>query len=202
MNYNQGYSRNMQQNQNQGYYNQQNYSNSQQNYSYNQQISRPQSLPNASSNAVALPNALQKIKQIHKNLADDVIKTVENATLQEREAVKQAIQNLRNKEKKVMESSDIKQKVEKMETIGDQLEHQMSQIKIAYNRAVRELKRICSSQEEFFSKLKDLDEKMEEALLNEEEKKMMKAIKAQIQSSLNNSMGGKFNGNNVRMIMM
>ena len=101
-----------------------------------------------------------------------------------------------------MESSDIKQKVEKMETIGDQLEHQMSQIKIAYNRAVRELKRICSSQEEFFSKLKDLDEKMEEALLNEEEKKMMKAIKAQIQSSLNNSMGGKFNGNNVRMIMM
>ena len=113
-------------------------------------------MPNASSNAVALPNALQKagmnvqkIKQIHKNLADDVIKTVENATLQEREAVKQAIQNLRNKEKKVMESSDIKQKVEKMETIGDQLEHQMSQIKIAYNRAVRELKRICSSQEEF-----------------------------------------------------
>ena len=97
-----------------------------------------------------------------------------------------------------MESSAVKQKVEKMETIGDQLENQMSQIKIAYNRAVRELKKTCSTQDEFFKKLKELDEKMEEALLNDEEKKMMRAIKSQLQGTF----GGSLGGGNVRMIMM
>ena len=164
----------------------------------------PQITPNTNTTVIAHPNALQKaglnvqkIKKIHKDLADDVIKTVKNATQQERDAVKNAIENLRNKEKQIMESTEVKQKVEKMETIGDQLENQMSQIKIAYNKAINELKKRCSTQEEFYQKLKDLDEKMEEALLNDEERKMMKAIKGQLQASL----GGKLGGN-VRMIMM
>ena len=163
-----------------------------------------QNVSNQQSTAIMVPGALQKagmnvqrIKQIHKNLADDVIKTIENSTQREREAVKLAMENLRNKEKQVMESNEIKNKVEKMETIGDQLENQMSQIKIAYNRAVRELKKICSTQEEFYKKLQELDSKMEEALLNEDEKKMMKAIKSQLQSSFGSNMNG-----NVRMIMM
>lgn len=196
------YSNNVQ-NMNNTYNNQQ----SSQNYNYqnqNQQL-RPQNAPNSNSRVVAHPSALQKagmnvqrIKQIHKNLADDVIKTVESATQQERDALKKAVENLRNKEKQVMESSAVKQKVEKMETIGDQLENQMSQIKIAYNRAVRELKKTCTTQDEFFKKLKELDEKMEEALLNDEEKKMMRAIKSQLQGTF----GGSLGGGNVRMIMM
>ena len=44
----------------------------------------------------------------------------------------------------------------------------------------------------------NLDNKMEEALLNDEERKMMNAIKGQLQASL----GGKLGGGNVRMIMM
>ena len=163
-----------------------------------------QNVSNQQSTAMMVPGALQKagmnvqrIKQIHKNIADDVIKTIENSTQREREAVKLAIENLRTKEKQVMESNEIKSKVEKMGTIGDQLENQMSQIKIAYNRAVRELKKICSTQEEFYKKLQELDGKMEEALLNEDEKKMMKAIKSQLQSSFGSNMNG-----NVRMIMM
>lgn len=177
----------------------------QQNYSNSQMTLTPQSRPNPNAGVIAHPSALQKaglnvqkIKKIHKDLADDVIKTVENATQQERDAVKNAIENLRTKEKQVMESSEVKQKVEKMETIGDQLDNQMSQIKIAYNRAIRELKKVCSTQEEFYKKLKDLDNKMEEALLNDEERKMMNAIKGQIQASF----GGKLGGGNVRMIMM
>jgi len=175
------------------------------NYSNSQMTLTPQSRPNPNAGVVAHPSALQKagmniqkIKKVHKDIADDVIKTIESATHQERDAVKNAIQNLRNKEKQVMESSEVKQKVERMETIGDQLENQMSQIKIAYNRAIQELKKICSTQEEFYQKLKDLDDKMEEALLNDEERKMMKAIKGQLQASL----GGKLGGGNVRMIMM
>jgi len=177
----------------------------QQNYSNSQMTLTPQSRPNPNAGVVAHPSALQKagmniqkIKKVHKDIADDVIKTVESATHQERDAVKNAIQNLRNKEKQVMESSEVKQKVERMGTIGDQLENQMSQIKIAYNRAIQELKKVCSTQEEFYQKLKDLDNKMEEALLNDEERKMMNAIKGQLQASL----GGKLGGGNVRMIMM
>ena len=82
-----------------------------------------------------------------------------------------------------------------METIGDQLDEQMGQIKMAYNRAIKELRKTCKTNEEFYHKMNELDSRMEEALLTDDERKMMNAIKGQLKSAI----GG---AGNVRMIMM
>ena len=56
----------------------------------------------------------------------------------------------------------------------------MNQIKSAYIESIQEIKSKCNDQKEFFEKVQELDSRIENVLLTNEEKEMIQKVRAEI----------------------
>ena len=113
---------------------------------------------------------------IHKNISDEV----EKGTVNEKKELETAINNYQNKVNSILERDDIKQNVKKGEQYGEQLDKVMSQIKTAYIESIQEIKSNCKDQNEFFEKVQELDNRIENVLLTDEEKQMIQKVREEI----------------------
>jgi hypothetical protein len=121
-------------------------------------------------------NLKTKSINIHKNISDEV----EKGTVNEKKELENAINNYQNKVNSILERDDIQSNVKKGETYGKQLEKVMDQIKTAYIKSIQEIKSKCSNDQEFMEKIQELDERIENVLLTDEEKEMIQKVRAEI----------------------
>lgn len=121
-------------------------------------------------------NLKTKSINIHKNISDQV----EQGTINEKKQLEEAINNYQNKVNSILESDNIKNDVKKGEQYSNQLEKVMSQIKTAYIESIKEIKSKCNDQNEFFEKVQELDSRIENVLLTNEEKEMIQKVRAEI----------------------
>ena len=138
---------------------------------------------------------------MNKKIADYLVKTVQDATKEEREQVKKSIEQLKEKEKRILNDPNVKRQVDKMEKYNEALTKQMSQIQLAYQKAIQHLRRTCQNEYEFRTQLQELDQKMEDALLDEDEK-MIQSLKSQLSRAFGNNGDLNESRGNVRLIMM
>lgn len=115
---------------------------------------------------------------IHKNISDEV----EKGTVNEKKELETAINNYQNKVNSILERDDIKQNVKKGEKYSEQLDQVMSQIKTAYIQSIQEIKSNSKDQKEFLEKIEELDNRIENVLLTEEEKEMIQKVRQEINS--------------------
>ena len=85
-----------------------------------------------------------------------------------------------NKVNSILERDDIKQSVKTGEQYGDQLDKVMTQIKTAYIQSIQEIKSNCKDQNEFLEKVQELDNRIENVLLTDEEKEMIQKVREEI----------------------
>ena len=90
------------------------------------------------------------------------------------------INNYQNKVNSILERDDIKQSVKTGEQYGDQLDKVMTQIKTAYIQSIQEIKSNCKDQNEFLEKVQELDNRIENVLLTDEEKEMIQKVREEI----------------------
>jgi len=121
-------------------------------------------------------NLKSKSSSIHKNISDKV----EQATVNEKKQLEDAINNYQNKVNSILESDSIKNDVKKGEQYGKQLEQVMEQIKTAYVQSIQEIKSKSKDQKDFFEKIQELDKRIEDVLLTEEEKEMIQKVRAEM----------------------
>ena len=121
-------------------------------------------------------NLKSKSLNIHKNISEQV----EQGTINEKKQLEQAINNYQNKVNSILESDNIKNDMKKGEQYGKQLEKVMGQIKTAYIQSIQEIKSKCKDQNEFFEKVQELDSRIENVLLTDEEKEMIQKVRAEI----------------------
>lgn len=121
-------------------------------------------------------NLKTKSMNIHKNISDQV----EEGTVNEKKQLEEAINNYQNKVNSILESDSIKNDVKKGEQYSNQLEKVMNQIKTAYVQSIQEIKSKCKDQKEFFEKVQELDSRIENVLLTNEEKEMIQKVRAEI----------------------
>jgi hypothetical protein len=117
-----------------------------------------------------------KSMNIHKNISDEV----EKGTVSEKKELETAINNYQNKVNSILERDDIKQSVKTGEQYGDQLDKVMTQIKTAYIQSIQEIKSNCKDQNEFLEKVQELDNRIENVLLTDEEKEMIQKVREEI----------------------
>ena len=123
-----------------------------------------------------------KSLNIHKNISEQV----EKGTINEKKELEQAINNYQNKVNSILERDDIKNNVKKGEQYGKQLEKVMDQIKTSYVQSIQEIKSKCKNQEEFFEKVQELDNRIENVLLTDEEKEMIEKVRNEISGMFGN----------------
>jgi hypothetical protein len=121
-------------------------------------------------------NLKSKSINIHKNITDEV----ERETVNEKKQLEEAINNYQNKVNSILERDDIKNNVKKGEQYGKQLEKVMEQIRTAYVKSIKEIKSKCKNQEDFFQKMQELDNRIENVLLTDEEKEMIQKVRQEI----------------------
>lgn len=121
-------------------------------------------------------NLKSKSMNIHKNISEQV----EQGTINEKKELEAALNNYQNKVNSILERDDIKQSVKKGEQYGEQLDKVMTQIKTAYIQSIQEIKSNCKDQKEFFEKVQELDNRIENVLLTDEEKEMIQKVREEI----------------------
>ena len=127
-------------------------------------------------------NHVKKLKKESQHIMDEISDTVENETKKEKQELEVALNNYQNKVTSILGRDDIKSKKEKGEKYGKQLTKVMEQIRKAYISSIKEIKGKCKDQSEFMKKVAELDKRIENVLLTDEEKVMMEKIRNEIVS--------------------
>ena len=123
---------------------------------------------------------VKKLKKESMNIMDEISNTVENETKEEKHALEVALNNYQNKVNTILERDDIKSKKEKGEKYGRQLTKVMEQIRKAYISSIKEIKEKSKDEKEFMHKVAQLDKRIENVLMTDEEKEMMEKIRKEI----------------------
>ena len=121
-------------------------------------------------------NLKDKSMKIHKNVSQQV----EKETVNEKKELEQAINNYQTKVKSILERDDIKSSVKKGEVYAKQLDKVMTQIRTAYIKSIKEIKSKCKDDNEFLEKIQELDNRIENVLMTDEEKEMIKKVREEI----------------------
>ena len=125
-------------------------------------------------------NLKDKSMKIHKNVSEQV----ERETVNEKKELEQAINNYQNKVNSILERDDIKSSVKKGEAYAQQLDKVMIQIKTAHVKSIKEIKSKCKDDKEFLEKIQELDNRIENVLMTDEEKEMIKKVRDEISNIL------------------
>tara|TARA_B100000524_G_scaffold327070_1_gene210949 strand:+ start:2258 stop:2722 length:465 start_codon:yes stop_codon:yes gene_type:complete len=125
-------------------------------------------------------NKMKKLKIANKKINNDLNQIVEKSTEKEKKAIEDAYKMYNKKIESVLNHPKVKKKIEEKWESDNNISNLTIKIQDAYKKAIQEINRQCTDDEEKANRIKQLTDSIENAILDEDEKKMMRLIKEQM----------------------
>ena len=127
-----------------------------------------------------IKKTMEHYREKNETLSKEVNSIVEESTKHEKENLENAVKKYNEKINKVLDSKRVKDKLDKKQEYEDNIYELMDKVKNSFRKAVREIKKQPISNQEKETKIKQLAEALEDAVLSNNEKELMKIIKSQM----------------------
>lgn len=129
-----------------------------------------------------IKKSMQSLKTKNKRLNKEINTIIENQTSSEKKNLENALKQYNQKMDRVLNSSQVKSKMNEKYDCEDQIMDLMTKVKSSYRKAIRAIKNQPISDEEKRKRIINLGDALEDAVLSNDEKKIMKAIKDQVKN--------------------
>ena len=127
-----------------------------------------------------IKKTMEHYREKNETLSKEVNSIVEESTKHEKENLENAVKKYNEKINKVLDSKRVKDKLDKKQEYEDNIYELMDKVKNSFRKAVREIKKQPISDEEKETRIKQLAEALEDAVLSNNEKELMNIIKSQM----------------------
>lgn len=125
---------------------------------------------------------LNKLKIQNKEICMEINEILKNETREEKKQYQQALEKYNAKMRSVFEREDVKEKLECKYKCEDKIYNIVDQVQRTYKKAVKTIMDQPLTSNEKEKKIIMLQTKIQDALVNSEEKKLLLLIKSQIDS--------------------
>lgn len=129
-----------------------------------------------------IKNTMNNLRTKNKMINKELDNIISDGTKEEKKFLEKAIENYNTKVKKVLNSDKVKSKINEKYECEDKIIDLVSKVKNAFRKAVRQINIQPISDEEKNKKIVDLGKAIEDAILTDDEKKIMNAIKNQLKT--------------------
>ena len=125
---------------------------------------------------------MNKYKKIEKSIKNELIEIIDKSTENERRRMDEANKAYNNKLNKIFNDPKVKKKMELHSNCINNITNLTLKIQIAFQKAIKEINRQPISDDEKKNKIKNLSNAIEEAIFDNEEKKILSIIKNQLKN--------------------
>ena len=139
-----------------------------------------QQLNKGSSSLQNVKNKLDNLKHKSRRLGKEINSIVENGTDQEKKAYEKALQRYTDKMNTVLATDDVKDKLEEKYKCEEKIYTIFDKVKKTYLKAVKTIMDQPLNEKEKEAKIARLQSKIQNALVNNEDKKIMSIIREQM----------------------
>lgn len=129
---------------------------------------------------IKIKTAMTKLKTERNEILKDVDNIIINSTKNEKKALEEAYKNYTDKLNNVLKSKEVRDKISKQHDCDDKIEDLMIRVQSSFRKAIRKINEQPISDNEKKSRIKELGAALEDAILSEDEKEIMKVIKSQL----------------------
>lgn len=127
-----------------------------------------------------IKKTMEDLRGKNQQISKEVGVIMEKSTIKEKEELETAVKKYNEKVNKVLESKQIKEKLEKRQGYEDRIYELMDRVKTSFRKAVREINKQPMNNKEKQERIKQLAESLEDAVLSNNERELMKIIKSQL----------------------
>jgi hypothetical protein len=127
-----------------------------------------------------IKKTMEDLRGKNQQISKEVSVIMEESTRKEKEELETAVKKYNEKVNKVLESKQIKEKLEKRQGYEDRIYELMDRVKTSFRKAVKEINKQPISNKEKQERIKQLAESLEDAVLSNNERELMKIIKSQL----------------------
>lgn len=139
-----------------------------------------QQLNKGSSSLQNVKNKLDNLKHKSRRLGKEINSIVENGTDKEKKAYEKALQRYMDKMNTVLATDDVKDKLEEKYKCEEKIYTIFDKVKKTYLKAVKTIMDQPLNEKEKEAKIAKLQSKIQNALVNNEDKKIMSIIREQM----------------------
>ena len=125
---------------------------------------------------------MTQLKAKNKKITTELNTIVEKSTEKEKKALEEASKAYNKKLEKVLNHPSVKQKMEERWNCVDDISDLTMRIQSAFKKAVREINRQAIDDKDKADRIKKLGDTIENVILDDDEKKIMKLIKDQMRT--------------------
>ena len=129
-----------------------------------------------------IKNTMNNLRTKNKMINKEFDNIISDGTKEEKKILEKAIENYNTKVKKVLNSDKVKSKINEKYECEDKIIDLVTKVKNAFRKAVRQINIQPISDEEKNKKIVDLGKAIEDAILTDDEKKIMNAIQNQLKT--------------------
>ena len=123
---------------------------------------------------------MSSLKNKNINLEKEINDLIETGTKNEKNALEEAVANYNNAMRNILKSEKVKNKLNEKYECEDKITDLMTTVQRALRKAIREINSQDISDEEKKEKIIALQDAIEDAILSDNEKNILKAIKKQM----------------------
>ena len=127
-----------------------------------------------------IKNTMKNLRTKNKELNKELDNIISDGTKEEKKILEKAIENYNKKVRTVLNSDKVKTKMNEKYDNEDKIIDLVTKVKNAFRKAVRQINIQPLSDEEKNKKIIELGKAIEDAILSDDEKKIMSAIKNQL----------------------
>jgi len=129
-----------------------------------------------------IKNTMNNLRSKNKKINKELDNIISDGTKEEKKILEKAIENYNQKVKAVLNSEHVKNKMNEKYDCEDKIIDLVTKVKNAFRKAVRQINIQPISDEEKNKKIIQLGKAIEDAILSDDEKKIMNAIKNQLKT--------------------
>jgi len=131
---------------------------------------------------------LDNLKKQSRHIESEVNDIIHSETIQEKDAYEKALKKYNDKMNEVLKRDDVQNKIKKKYECEEKMYSIFDKVKENYHKAVKMIMKQPISKEEKDKKIIKLQKKIQEALINDEDRKIMAIIKEQMKNLPYNNM--------------
>ena len=129
---------------------------------------------------------IQRLKKKDTEIGQQVSEIINQKTKKEKDNLDKAYKLYNDKLNKILNSSEIQQKIEEKEECQDKITDLLYTVKNSFRKAVRAIKKQDISENEKHKKITELGAAIQDAILSKDEKKIIETLKRQF-NNMNSS---------------
>ena len=129
-----------------------------------------------------IQKTMEHLRTKNETLNKEMNSILEQSTKTEKENLENAIKKYNEKVEKVLQTDEIKDRLEKKQDCEEKMYNLVDKVKNSFRKAVKEIRNQPISNKEKNDRIKQLSESIENALLSNRERDLMKIIKSQLGS--------------------